>query len=113
MSIRNAEKMIADIWADIQRMNAEHHARNPDSHKKSTLFPDGLRYRYWQTKRKGRPTIRWCYTSTKNAAGYFLCFREAVTQKHIRTDEISAFKRKKDAIETARLHHQKLRESIQ
>jgi len=105
MTTQAAEKLMDDMWACIQRMDAERHAADPDSHKKSMLFPDGLRYRYWETKRPRRSTVRWCYTSTKNAAGYHLCFRQTVTKKHFKNDEISAFKRKKDAIETARLNN--------
>lgn len=96
------------VWRDLQNVTAEAHAAHPDSHKKSMLFPDGLRYRYWETKRPRRPTVRWCYTSTKNAAGYHLCFRQTVTKKHIKNDEVSAFKRKKDAIESARLRHSQM-----
>ena len=109
MTMAAANKLVADIWAQIERAKADNHAANPEKYKRSRFFPDGLRYRYFETKRPRRPTIRWCYTSTKNAAGYYLCFRQTVTQKAIKVDEVSAFQRKKDAIETARLHDAKLR----
>ncbi len=108
MSLAAAEKLMADMWRDIQCAQAERHAASPDSHKKSMLFPDGLRYRYWETRRPRRSTIRWCYTSTKNAAGYHLCFRQTLTKKHVKNDEVCAFKRKKDAIETARMQHARM-----
>ncbi len=108
MSLAAAQRLMNYMWADIQRVEAENHAADPDSHKKSMLFPDGLRYRYFETKRPRRSTIRWCYTSTKNAAGYHLCFRQTVTKKFTKNDEVCAFKRKKDAIHTARMQHAKL-----
>lgn len=43
----------------------------------SKRFPNGLRYRVspWITNGKSQK-VRWCWTTTRNADGYFVGFRE-------------------------------------
>jgi hypothetical protein len=65
-------------------------------------------YRYVAVKAKGRPTIRFCWTVNRNAAGRFLIFREAVTAKATRRDRFEAILDKRAAIHACRLYKAEL-----
>src|SRR5690606_20092885 len=54
-------------------------ARDPAANKLTTVFPrDGhANYRFWRSKAGPRMReVRFCYSTGRNAAGYFLTWRE-------------------------------------
>ena len=54
-------------------------AADPEKHKRTRVFPrDGnTNYQFYESKRGPRmKPVRYCYSSGRNAAGYFLTWRE-------------------------------------
>lgn len=71
--------MMAEMTVASHDRIRDEAARDPAKHKLTTVFPrDGhTRYRYWQSKAgKGVREVRFCYSTGRNAAGYFLTWRE-------------------------------------
>lgn len=65
---------------DRQRDEVEAARRDPVKHKLSRLMEDGDRYRYWPGGKDGRGRlVRFCYSTGRNVAGYYLAWREVVT----------------------------------
>lgn len=97
-----AEQMVASH--DRIRREA---AADPAKHKLTTVFPrDGhTRYRFWQSKasapnKKGRKVreVRFCWSTGRNAAGYFLTWRERDCGKGVwKRDQWAARKQRKAA----------------
>jgi hypothetical protein len=56
---------------------------DPVKHKTTLEFPEGARlnWRYWGTIKSRGKTIRYCYSTERNLAGYFLSWRETVSLK--------------------------------
>ena len=86
----------------VARKKAE---ADPRAHRLSRLFPDGgARYRGYyagKTKRGGHD-VWYCWTTNRNVAGYFLCFRERRFRSGKRKDmgvrdEYAACKKRKAA----------------
>jgi hypothetical protein len=55
---------------------------DPVKHKKTLDFPEGARmaWRYWEVKGKRFPRVRYCYSTERNLAGYFLGWRETINR---------------------------------
>lgn len=77
-----AQEIINDVWAEVMaaerlRVLEEIAEGKAEKHRKTTIMPDGAGYRYYtgQPDAKGRE-VRWCYSTKRNAAGYFLAWRE-------------------------------------
>jgi hypothetical protein len=51
---------------------------DPIKHRATLEFPESakMNWRYWQVKGKRGPRVRYCYSTERNLAGYFLCWRE-------------------------------------
>src|SRR5206468_3447305 len=51
---------------------------DPAKHKTTLEFPEGARLnaRFWGTIKSRGKTVRYCYSTERNLAGYFLCWRE-------------------------------------
>ena len=63
-----------DFMRDIQRAEIERIEADPERYRDTTLAgPKPFRYRYFK---RGR--IRYCWATTKNAAGYWLTWVEVV-----------------------------------
>jgi hypothetical protein len=96
-------EIVAKIWNDFQRdrmeLETEEAQANPKAYRTSHIFDNDTSYRYYQAK-KGR--ARYCYSTKRNVAGYFLIWREVETKKHVRRDQFDSTKTKKDAMSECR-----------
>lgn len=63
-----------------ERRELEAARRDPARHKLTRLMEGSARYRFWSggVDRRGR-TVRFCYCTGRNVAGYYLTWREVVT----------------------------------
>jgi hypothetical protein len=82
---------------------------NPEKHKKTLQFPENARMRwlyYGSITSRGK-RYRYCYSTERNLAGYFLGWREVWSIKSGlgRRDMISASKRRKTVSEQALKRH--------
>jgi hypothetical protein len=82
---RRINQRLAPVFREMERMNMEAEAAmakaNPRKHRLSTVMENGrLSYRHWGAvkDRRGR-TIKFCWSSHRNVAGYFLAWREIET----------------------------------
>jgi hypothetical protein len=82
--------------AELKRVKA-----NPEANRLTLIFENGTNYRYFRTERnKGGPEVRFCWTTKRNAAGYFLAFREIIYKKGTsERDQLVADKVKRRLIE--------------
>ena len=93
------------------RMRFVHLAQlDPKGHRTTTVFDRGVdaSYRYVAVKAKGRPTVRFCWTVNRNAAGRFLIFRETVTARGSRRDRFEPILDKRAAIHACKLYKAEL-----
>lgn len=75
---------LSPLWREMeleaQRRETETARRDPAKHKLSKLMESGSNYRFWSGGKDGRGrTVRFCYSTGKNVAGYYLVWREVVT----------------------------------
>jgi len=73
---------LARLWRDIQQTQLKIDAED-DRRKRnysSAIFEHGMRWRYWELKHKNR-RVRHCYTTTANALGCYLTFKEIIIGK--------------------------------
>lgn len=90
---------------------------DPAKHKLTTHFPDNARMRwiYYEVKGKRGPRVRYCYSTERNLAGYFLGWRETFDAKKGRgkRDMWIASKRRKTvdakALQRKRSHEARLK----
>lgn len=109
----------ADVFRRMERDNLEREEEaakaNPTAHKLSRVFAKGNRYVYTPAGKSARgATIRFCRSTQRNVAGYFVCWREVETPakkkaKNVgdlvsttKRDQWTAFKSKKSAIALCR-----------
>lgn len=89
---------------------------DPAKHKLTREFPAGARlnWRFWQVKGKRAPRVRYCYSTERNLAGYFLGWREVWDAKRGqgRRDMWIASKRRttvrEKALQRKRVHEARL-----
>ena len=98
-------RSLHELWSDLQqtgrRREAEAAKAAPAEHRLSTVFETGMRWLYFKPVRtRGRET-RFCYSTTRNVAGYFLTWREVRTAKLVKRDQFRASKRRKTVAEIA------------
>lgn len=100
--VRQLDRLIVDFHRREQARELALIEEDPDAHALTKIMAGGkpTSYRYFRSKRRG---VRFCYLVHRNAAGYFLTWRE-VTRKDGsgHRDEFSAWKSKKSAIAAAR-----------
>lgn len=84
----NADPTIQSLLLDLESFRQDAELRrikeNPAAHKLTRLMPHGvpMSYRYYPAGKDGRGrTVRFCWTSHRNAAGYFLGWREVISPK--------------------------------
>lgn len=76
------QKILNDMWRDIRvesrKRQLEAIAKNPKAHKLTKIMGErGSNYAYMPAGKDGRGrTIRYCWSKHRNAAGYFLGWRE-------------------------------------
>lgn len=104
--------MFAEMEADRRRRLVDAAKADPKANRATLVFDPGVApdYRYFEIKERGRPTVRFCWTVHRNAAGRFLIFRETVTRKFTKRDRIEAILNKRAAISACRLYARELRE---
>ena len=102
--IRNlAQEMSANIARESMRRTAEAAKKDPKANRLTTVFDNDTSYRYFPTKNKRGTEVRFCYSTKKNVAGYFLVWRETITKKGDgKRDQFDSTKTKKDAIAECR-----------
>lgn len=88
---------------------------DPVKHKLTLEFPEGARmsWRYCRVEKAGWPRVRYCYSTERNLAGYFLGWRETVKKDgNGRRDQWIASKRRNTvrdkAISRAKAHNDRL-----
>ena len=99
-------KLMRDMWADIERASMEREEKaaklDPIKHKLSRVIRGGLRYKYYETKNGRGSQVRFCYSTKRNIAGYFLIWRETWTAKQGKRDQWDATTSKDSAIRAAK-----------
>lgn len=83
-------RLASELMADIQRSGIEieskRAAADPAANKLSRVM-DNTAYRYWNGGKDGRGrSIRFCWSSHRNVAGYFLGWREVISKKQVKRD---------------------------
>lgn len=113
------QPLVAKMWSDIQQSSMEREEAaakaDPKAHKLSRVMAKGQRYVYTPAGKSARgATIRFCRSTQRNVAGYFVCWREVETPakkkaKNVgdlvsttKRDQWTAFKSKKSAIALCR-----------
>lgn len=74
------ERMMLEMRVDQLERERARVLADPVKHKLTTLFPEGARmnYHYWPVDKATWPRVRYCYSTERNLAGYFLSWRETV-----------------------------------
>jgi hypothetical protein len=102
---RKLDQLVADVFGDLERdsrkLELERVKADPGKHKTTRLMAAGkpCSYRY----ALGAHGVRYCWTCWRNAAGYFLSFREIHDHeaRQVRRDKWVAHKKRKLAKDTA------------
>lgn len=99
----NLNKIFADFTQSARKAESERAKANPLAYKNSRVMEDGAGYRYYVAGLNGRGSkVRFCYTTKRNVAGYFLLWREVETAKHVKRDQWDATTSKSSAIRSCR-----------
>jgi hypothetical protein len=83
-----------------QNRNEAAAVADPLAHKLCRIFPYGVsnRYRYYSSRRDGRNReVRFCWSVNRNAAGFYLGWRELVSKAQVKRDRWTA-RRKRCAV---------------
>lgn len=81
--LRNLKQRCAEMYAELLRNDQKRELAaieaDPLAHKLTRLWGEGPgpRYRYWGDIRNGKgQRVRYCWSTNRNAAGFFLGWRE-------------------------------------
>jgi hypothetical protein len=77
---------------------------DPKAHRTTRVFDPGAPVKYRCLETRSIPTIRFCWTVDRNAAGRFLIFRERVRRARIVRDQVEAILDKRAAIAACKLN---------
>lgn len=95
--------MLAAARDDARRGQVDSIKKDPKANKLTTVFEGDIRYLYYPAGKDGlKREIRFCYTTVRNAAGYFLSFREVLSKKGGKRDQFAARKVRKRAAALAK-----------
>lgn len=94
-------QILAEFHQDMLRVEADRIKEDPAAHRDTTVFEGPMRWRYFVLKRAARPELRFCWSTTPNAAGYYLTWQETRTKKGGKREYIRGHKLRKDARESA------------
>ena len=79
-------KMIAEWEQESLRAEEKRIKADPLAHKLTTIFPRGdSGYLFWEVKSRGR-RYRYCYSTKRNVAGFYLGWREVLGKKNGKRD---------------------------
>lgn len=105
----NITARLADLFGELEqaerRREVEAAQRDPLKHRLTRVFAAGVtaNYRYFNAGKDGRGRrIFFCTATHRNAAGFFLTWRQVETATIMKRDQWSARRKKKDAKEIAR-----------
>ena len=88
----------------LNNQEAELAAREPKIYRNSQLMDGGTGYTYYVDERR-RTHTRWCVSTKKNVAGYYLIWRERINKKgHGTRDKWDSSKDKRELLATARIN---------
>ena len=96
--------LFAKLQHEMDEAELERIRENPDAHKLTLLMEPGKPATYYyfvKSKRRGRE-VRFCYSKHRNAAGYYLRWREIETRDKLIRDDFGALKTKRSALNSAR-----------
>lgn len=99
--------LVAELWADIQKSSNDREAAkakaDPIAHKLSRVIEGGTGYTYYSAGKDGRGRkVRFCWSSHRNVAGYFLGWREVESKKQTKRDMWAARKVRRRLAELAK-----------
>jgi len=107
--LRGLNNILADVWRDLERdrnqRERERAEADPAAHRNSRVM-EKAGYRYFSTKNGRGSIVRFCYSTNRNVAGYFIVWREIETKKSIRRDQWDSAKTKADAIWVCKQRYQ-------
>lgn len=98
-------RIFVDLDQADRRREAEAAQRDPLKHRLTRVFAAGVpaNYRYFNAGKDGRGRrIFFCTATHRNAAGFFLTWRQVETETMTKRDQWSARRKKKDAKAIAR-----------
>lgn len=73
---------------------------DPAAHKMTMIFKGNWNYRFYNAPNmRGGKAVRWCWSTKRNLAGYFLMWREVETEATVSRDHFAAHKVKQRLIE--------------
>ena len=81
------QALTRNIWETVERgiqeREIEDIAADPKKHKLTRLMADGksANYRYYQAKNGKGQVVKFCWNCNRNAAGYFLSWRQTHLKK--------------------------------
>lgn len=86
---------------------------DPKKQRAVPVFDAGVpaSYRGFTVKMTGKPTVRFCWTVHRNAAGRFVIFRETIFRKRVRRDRFEPILDKRAAIGACRIYRDELIET--
>lgn len=96
------QRLMLELQADQLDRERKRVVADPAKHKKTLFFPEDakMNYRYFAVNKTG-PEIRYCWSTSRNLAGYFLGWRETVKRDGSgKRDRWLAFKRR-DSVKCA------------
>lgn len=77
------QELLLGLESDYQDAELSRIAADPQKHKLTTLMPSGSRlsYRYYPAGKDGKGrTVRFCWSTERNAAGFYLGWREVISK---------------------------------
>ena len=109
-----------DLIVNFNRMNNDREAeaakRNPLANKTTRVFDPGVstNYRYWGPVKNGKgQKVRFCWSSHRNAAGFFLGWREVhMKNGTVKRDRWLSRRVKTRCADVARSRYEKAKGSI-
>jgi len=73
------------LWAQLEQENRQATVRrakaDPAGHKLSRVFSGPMRWRFYESKAGRSQCVRFCWSTTRNCAGYFLTWVETHYKK--------------------------------
>lgn len=82
---RRIEQALAPLFIEIEQASrkreSEEAKKDPLKYKKTRVFDGSAGYHYWQTRDGLGRNVRFCYSTHRNAAGFFLGWRETWNKK--------------------------------
>lgn len=77
------QRVMLDLQIDQMERDRKRVLADPVAHKLTLYFPEGSRgpnWRYVKVEKAGFPQVRYCYSTSRNLAGYFLGWRETINR---------------------------------